>query len=39
MKGGSITVDVKGGEYTFDVKKGKKGSFVSENLVSKKTTV
>jgi ATP-dependent Clp protease ATP-binding subunit ClpC len=39
MKGGSIAVDVKGGEYTFDVKKGKKGSFVSENLVSKKTTV
>ncbi|MDQ5949089.1 MAG: ATP-dependent Clp protease ATP-binding subunit ClpB [Patescibacteria group bacterium] len=39
MKGGSITVDVKGGEYTFDVKKGRKGSFVAENLVSKKAAV
>jgi ATP-dependent Clp protease ATP-binding subunit ClpC len=37
MKGGSIAVDVKGGEYTFDVKKGRKGSFVAEDIIKSKS--
>ena len=34
-KGGEITVDLKGEEFTFQVKKGRHGSFVSDEMVTK----
>ena len=36
VKGGSIVVDFKAGEYVLSVKKGRRGSLVSESMISPK---
>ncbi len=36
VKGGSIVVDFKAGEYVLSVKKGRRGSLVSESIISPK---
>ncbi len=39
MKGGTVSIDLRGDEFTFDIKKGRKGSFIAENIIPEETAV